>query len=188
MSGKNVSNYEISQCCILSKLCGVNITVLSHEHHGISNHLQLNCLFKSLIRSISKETSKLCITGPFWKESTCDPLVDFPHKGPAIRKAIPFLDVMMIMWYYIHPSRHKGKMMVRPWTEKRHPYLYPCLACVFGRRIPVRYPDFIYQLGFLLWLQEKNIWSLPGYRLPLFYHEKWPQGNGCHVSNQEKAC
>ena len=46
------------------------ITVKSHEHHCISNHQHLNCLFNSLFRLTPMETSKLCITGPMWGEST----------------------------------------------------------------------------------------------------------------------
>ena len=55
-----------------------NITVMSHEHHGISNHWQPNCLFKSyeIIPLNNKEnikTPKLRIMdGPSWGESASD--------------------------------------------------------------------------------------------------------------------
>ena len=34
-----------------------------HEHRGLSNHQQLDCLINSLVRLISKKTSRLHITG-----------------------------------------------------------------------------------------------------------------------------
>ena len=50
-----------------------------NEHHGISNHWQLNCLFKFLFRLTSKKSSKptsltLCEGNP----------LDSPHKGPVM--------------------------------------------------------------------------------------------------------
>ena len=44
---------------------GNPLTMMLHEHYGISNHLQINCLFKSLIRLTAKKTPKLQITGLF---------------------------------------------------------------------------------------------------------------------------
>ena len=35
-------------------------------HHGITNHLQLDCFFNNLLWSTSMITSKLCITGERW--------------------------------------------------------------------------------------------------------------------------
>ena len=37
------------------------ITVLSHEHHGLSNHSTLHCLCDLLFRLTSKKTSKLVL-------------------------------------------------------------------------------------------------------------------------------
>ena len=42
------------------------------EHHAVSNHQQLNCLFSRLFMLTPKKTSKLHITGPLWGESTSD--------------------------------------------------------------------------------------------------------------------
>ena len=58
-----------------------SITVMPHVHHGTSNNWQLDCLFSSLFRVRSRKhvcwinpclslTSKLCITGPLWENST----------------------------------------------------------------------------------------------------------------------
>ena len=66
------------------------ITVMSHEHHGILNHPQLNCLFNSLFRIRTMKPSKFWITGPFWGESTGRP-VDSPYKWPVMGKAFPML-------------------------------------------------------------------------------------------------
>ena len=45
---------------------------MSNDHQYILTHLPLHCLFSSLHRLTSKETSKLYITGPLWGESTGD--------------------------------------------------------------------------------------------------------------------
>ena len=50
-------------------VCMAFITVPSHERHGVSNYRQLDCLSNGLFRLRSKETSKLRITGPLWRES-----------------------------------------------------------------------------------------------------------------------
>ena len=42
-----------------------------HEYHGISDHQQLNCLIRSIIRLTT--TSKLLIIDPLWGESTPKP-------------------------------------------------------------------------------------------------------------------
>ena len=56
------------------------ITVMSHEHDGVSNQCQLACLFNSLFRLTTKETFKLCSTGHLCKGN---PLVTggSPHKA-----------------------------------------------------------------------------------------------------------
>ena len=42
------------------------ITIRSHENHGASNYLQLDCLFR---HQASNKTLKLHINGLFWKKS-----------------------------------------------------------------------------------------------------------------------
>ena len=46
------------------------ITMVSQEHRGVSNHWQFICYFNNLFKLTSQKTSKLCITGPLWWEST----------------------------------------------------------------------------------------------------------------------
>ena len=41
-----------------------NLWDWSHDRHSVSNHQQLGCWFNGLFRLISKETSKIRITGP----------------------------------------------------------------------------------------------------------------------------
>ena len=41
------------------------IAVMVLEHYSISNHWQIDCLFKILFRLTKKKMLKLCITGPF---------------------------------------------------------------------------------------------------------------------------
>ena len=44
------------------------IAVTSHEHHGVSNHPELNSLFNQLFRLTINKTPKQHITGPLWGE------------------------------------------------------------------------------------------------------------------------
>ena len=46
--------------------------VMSHDCYGISNHQQIDCLFKSLFRLTRMTTRNLHITGLFCEESTSD--------------------------------------------------------------------------------------------------------------------
>ena len=60
----------------LTKYARNDVTKISHWHHGISNHWQLNYLFQSLSRLTTKKPSKLCITGPsFIKPDQLDPWI-----------------------------------------------------------------------------------------------------------------
>ena len=43
-----------------------NSTITVLGRHGVSNHLQLDCLFNNLFRPTSKKTSKLCFSYPLW--------------------------------------------------------------------------------------------------------------------------
>ena len=48
------------------------VTLISHEHHSVSIHQQLDTLFSSLFRLITKKTPNPCINGHLWVESTND--------------------------------------------------------------------------------------------------------------------
>ena len=56
--------------------CEYIITVMSHEHHGISDYWLMNCLFNTLsgLTAVkkNKKTWQICITGPLWGESASD--------------------------------------------------------------------------------------------------------------------
>ena len=56
------------------------VMVTSLEHHGVSNHWQLDSLLNSILKLTSKKTSKLCITGCVWGESMGNSL-QWHHKG-----------------------------------------------------------------------------------------------------------
>ena len=56
----------------------LTITLTSHEHHGSSNHWQLECLLDSLFNL----SSKPCVTCPLWGKSISNMWI-FPHKGPV---------------------------------------------------------------------------------------------------------
>ena len=63
------------------------------EHDGISNHLHLDCLLNCLFNYRSKKhQSSLSLA--FVRGIYCWP-VDFSHKGPVMRKVLPFDDVTM---------------------------------------------------------------------------------------------
>ena len=47
-----------------------HITVMSHVHHGNSNHWQLHCMFHGLSQLKTKEIEKVHITASAWGEST----------------------------------------------------------------------------------------------------------------------
>ena len=66
------------------------ITVMSHEH-GISDHWQLCSASNSL------NTTKLCITGPLWWESTSDWWIP-PTKGQWSRNHFYFMMSSSVMW------------------------------------------------------------------------------------------
>ena len=68
-----------------------SITMTSHDHHGVSNHRQLDWLFTSNSLSIQtpNNTPTLHITDPLSSMVS-------PHKWPAMRKTFPYHDVFMI--------------------------------------------------------------------------------------------
>ena len=86
-----------------------SLTLMPHDHHVISNHQQLDCMFNNSFRLISKKTSALL--------TLCDgnPVVTsgFPSQGPVIQKVWPNHNVIMIAtslvpqwgscpWHYTH--------------------------------------------------------------------------------------
>ena len=62
-----------------------------NEHDGVSNHQPHDCLFNRLFRCISKETSRLRVTGLCEENSP----LNSPHKGPVTWKMLPFDDLIM---------------------------------------------------------------------------------------------
>ena len=64
-----------------------DVTVMSQECHGISNHWQLDCLLNSLFRlTTTTKIPKLCITGPLWGESTS--IGGFPSQRASYAESI----------------------------------------------------------------------------------------------------
>ena len=74
-----------------------------NDHDGVSNHQPRGCLLNRLFTHRSKKTSKFRVTGLSAGNSPGP--VNFPHKGPATRKMLPFDDVIMktspIIWLYL---------------------------------------------------------------------------------------
>ena len=77
---------------------GSYITVMSHEHHNISIHWQINCLCNSLLE-MNKNNKKLLITVLFVRAIEWWQVVDSPHKGPVMPKVFPCHDVSCIYKY-----------------------------------------------------------------------------------------
>ena len=95
-----------SLCGTTYLICLPDITVTSHEHHGVSNHRQFLC-FSSRFRRTSKKTSKLLVNG------LCEgnhrwPMVS-PHKGLVTRKMFSINDVIMSFELTFYSS-HKMAM------------------------------------------------------------------------------
>ena len=82
-----------------------HMTVMLHEH-GILNHWQLNCLFKSLFRLTSKNTSKIHIIGSMWAEYTGDcwiPLTKGLNSlwpGDAVELGQPWFGYWLVAWQH----------------------------------------------------------------------------------------
>ena len=63
-----------------------NMTATSHRHHGIWNHQQTRLFIGQLVvQANNKENIKALY--PLW-------LVDYPHKGPVMRKAFLIYDII----------------------------------------------------------------------------------------------
>ena len=67
-------------------LHGQPIMLMSHKHQEISNNWQISCLFYSLFRVITKETSMLHIAGPLWGESTDNQWIPLIYQWVSARK------------------------------------------------------------------------------------------------------
>ena len=74
---------KFAQCRIMDF---TDFTVTSYKCHGVSNRQQPDCLFNSLLRLRTKETSKLCNTSPLCGNPKWP--VDSPHKGPVMQKVL----------------------------------------------------------------------------------------------------
>ena len=68
------------------------------------NHRHNDCLFISLFRLTTQETSKNSITGPLWRESSCDPWISLT-KGLVMQKVFPCHDV-------VHFTHHLFKIVL----------------------------------------------------------------------------
>ena len=55
--------------------------MMSHEHHGVSIHRQLDFLLNNLPNLTAEVTSKLCITFRLWRVSTDDPWIPLTKSG-----------------------------------------------------------------------------------------------------------
>ena len=72
----------------------VRITVMSNEHHGISDHWQLDHLFNSLFQLTKTYQIFALLDHYVWRGPTV--ICDSPYKGPVMRKPSPCRDVIIL--------------------------------------------------------------------------------------------
>ena len=91
-------------------------TIISYEHHGISNHRPLDCLFKSLFGLKTKKTPKFYIAGPLWDDS------GLPSQKASNAESIA------LSWHYVtagHLLMHSAFLMdTLHWTP-----ILPIIQC-----------------------------------------------------------
>ena len=95
-----------------------SITVMSHEHHAISNHKQLDCCKADN----SKEMNSSCYW-PFVREIH-QWLVKFPYKGPIMWKVFPCHDINM-MWLCFQVAESGWQMSCGGWRLSFPPIRWP---------------------------------------------------------------
>ena len=79
----------------------------SYQHHIVSNHWPLDCLFNSLSGPISNKYQST-LYWPFVRGIHRWP-VNSPHKGPVTRKKLPFDDVIIhscLQWLDLMLCQH----------------------------------------------------------------------------------
>ena len=79
--------------CLYSTFVG--ITVTSHDHHGFSNHQQMDCPFNNLFK-LQPKNQKSVLLDHLCRETTR--LVVSPHRGPVTWNVFSHHDVIMCIW------------------------------------------------------------------------------------------
>ena len=101
-----------------------------NEHDGVSNHQPHDCLFNRLFMCISKETSRLRVTGLCEENSP----LNSPHKGPVTWKMLPFDD--LIMNIHTTPSHH-GVSLSRISGRQSQRLMFNCHAPAIYRNVTI---------------------------------------------------
>ena len=101
--------------CPIKFVRDANVTVMSHEHQGILNHWQLNCLFISLFRIISNKVMNPVDYTPHpppTPPTTPTPTTNFVGQGYNKHIKSPHYrpDVSETHWLLVEPP-HKGTVM-----------------------------------------------------------------------------
>ena len=101
----------------------VIIIVPLHEHHGVSNYQELNCLFNSLFMVTSKKALKFRVTDRLWRESTADQWILFfiPTPTPTLQRSWKW-GILISPCPSVRPSFCPP---VSLWTES-------CPLCIFN--------------------------------------------------------
>ena len=80
---------------------GACVNIQQPSEFQVLNHRQLDNFFNTLTKLTAKETSKNCITDPFVRGIDRSP-VDFHHKGPVMRTALPCHDIVRMLSLHYH--------------------------------------------------------------------------------------
>ena len=103
-----------------------------NERDGLSNHQPHDCLLNRLFRHRSKKASELLVTGLCAGNS-----VNFPHKGPVMRKMFPFDDVILKKFFF-----YIGLQNQRLWSK---------MECFFSQNSP---KGGIFQIWIRVWMYD----------------------------------
>ena len=103
---------------LFSAFLPLDITVMSHEHHVVSNHRSFDCLLNSLYRPTS-EKHRSSHDWPFGRKIHWW-LVNSTHKGPVTQKRLPCDDVSWMGGISCLPVMNPFKS----WSRLRRPSQY----------------------------------------------------------------
>ena len=133
----------------------VSIQWRHNERDGVSNHQRLDCLLNCLIRRRSKKTSKLRVTG-YVRGIHRSPVIS-PHKGPVMRKMLPFDDVIMLK-----RSVRLHSTITNFTSYRKQSYFFPNRTpghhLSHNRMIPFPVRKSNCSLSFCTWLCNPSTW------------------------------
>ena len=115
---------KCSPFCSVINWTKLNITVMSHKQHCLSNHWHMGCLFNSLFRPTTQKTSKLPIGegNSLMFSGFCS--MDSPHKWTVLWKVFPCYGIIMKK-HPLFPRTHPYSRYAPPPGPGRCPWCWP---------------------------------------------------------------